>query len=166
MNSDSFLKFLHVCSAGFFSGTLLAMLMVQSLMQRALDDGERKSLARAASTIGRLIVNPLGYAAFFTGILYWVTRYSFNGAGKLLACTPIHVHVMLTFGFLAVGMMQSWKGRARKLSAALETGASSNEIRAHLAKGWTFALLAILFILGAYFAAILKLPNVPPTHCN
>ncbi len=158
-------KLLHVVSVGFFAGSLLAVLMVQSLLQRSLEAKERNVLASAASTVARVIVNPLAILGFLSGLVYWYARQAQFGLGRLMTCTPVYIHIMLTCGFLAVGMVQVWKARARKLAQALEKGAPADEIRAHATRGWIFALLSLLFISTAYAVAILKVPSVIPPAC-
>jgi len=161
----SLLKLLHVVAVGFFAGSLFAMLMVQSLYQRALDGGERLALARVASTVARVVVNPLAYAGFFSGLLFWLASSSQRWSGRLMVCTPVYVHIMLTCGFLALGMAQAWKGMARKLASDLATNAPAAVVRGHMVRGWVFALLALVFISTAYAVAVLKVPNVISPKC-
>jgi hypothetical protein len=145
------LKLLHVVSVGFFSGGLLAMLGVQSLLSRSLDDAERRTLARAVAGVGKLVVVlPLSSLAFVSGLLSWAVTFGFRG--------PPYLHVMLLAGLLAVGMSHAWLARARKLAAALDQGTPYSEAKAHLERGWVFAGLALAFLLIAYVVAVLKVP--------
>jgi hypothetical protein len=166
MNAIQLYKLLHVALVAFFGGSVLAMLMVQSLLQRALDDAERKSLARATSSVARLLVNPLAYAGFLSGLLYWFQTYGqVAGLNHLMACTPIYVHSMLLFGILALGMAQAWKAQARKLVIALDAGKAA-EARGFLSRGWIFAFASFAFIVAAMSVAILRVPNPPLMHCS
>jgi len=158
MESFSLFRLLHLAAAGLFAGSFFAVVMVQSLQQRALDGGERRVLARATGALARVVVNPLAYVAFFSGLLYWFARFSRFGVARLMKCTPIYVHVMLAAGTLAFGFAQMWKARARKLSAAMESGAPAEEVRAHATRGWIFALAALSFIAVAYVVAVLRVP--------
>jgi hypothetical protein len=159
------LRLLHIASVGFFSGSLFSMLMVQSLLQRSVDGPERLVLARTSSTLARVIVNPLAYAGFFSGLLFWYARFSQFGGARLMKCTPVYIHIMLLGGFLAVGFTQMWKARARKLAAALEKNAPADEVRGHIARGWVFALLALGCISTCYAVAVLHVPNKISPSC-
>lgn len=145
------LKLWHVVSVGLFAGAQLTVLTLQSLLWRSLDDAERKHLARACATAGRVLVMPVMYVAFVSGLVYWGVGYSFKGAPN--------IHLMLTAGFLAVGMSSMWKAQARKLSEALEKGTAFAQAKTHLEKGWIFAGLGLLFTLAAYAAAVWKMPS-------
>jgi hypothetical protein len=163
------LRLLHLMSVGFMAGALLTALMVQSLLQRAIEPGDRTSLARTASTLARIVVNPLAYAGFFSGLVYWYgnfsQRYQIQGVGRLMKCTPIYVHIMLACGFLALGMVQVWKGRSRKLADAVEKNAPATELRQHATRGWLFGMLGLFFIGTAYCVAALHLPNKISPAC-
>lgn len=165
MTVDGLWKWLHVMSVGFFGGGLLALLATQSLLLRALDDAERRHLARAGAVAAKLVVVPLMSLGFLSGLAFWWTRYSFNGAGKLMACTPIFVHVMLLGGILALGLAQAWKGRTRKMAEAAERGAPAEEIRGHARKAFLFGGLALVIAIGTFGAATLKVPNPPLRRC-
>lgn len=163
MESTSLFKLLHVASAGFFGGSLLTMLIVQMRLQ-SVTAGERLAAARVLHAAARTVVNPLAILGFASGILYWgVTKGQYGG--RIMACSPVYVHIMLTAGFLAVGFEQMWKARTRKLVEALERSAGDEEVRAHLSRGWTFALLALFFVSTAYAVATLRVPNRISASC-
>ncbi len=145
---DSIWKLWHVISVGLFAGGLLAILVLQGLIAKTTDATARKTLAEAAATAGLRLIMPTMYLAFFSGLLYWAVIFRFKGGP--------YIHVMLTFGFFAVGLAQMWKAQARKLAAALGAGEAAAEV--HLAKGSRFAALAFLLTIAAFIAAILKFP--------
>lgn len=165
MTEYNLYKLLHVASVAFYAGALLAVISVQSLLQRALDDAERKSLARTAYSIARLIVRPFAYAGFLAGLVFWIAWYGRMAGGKLMACTPIYVHTMLLFGFLAVGMTDAWRAQLRRLSQGLDEGKPFVELRKFLSKGWVFAFLALALTSATFAVAILKIPNPPLRNC-
>jgi hypothetical protein len=165
MSLDTLWKLLHVLSVGFFGGGVLALLVAESLILRSLDDADRRSLARAANSSARIAVLPLTYVGFLTGVVFWLSRYSFNGAGRLMACTPIYVHVMLLGGFLAVGMTHAWAGRTRKMALAAEQGAPAEAVRSHARKAFLFGGIALLLTVGTFVVAIVKVPNPPLRRC-
>lgn len=157
-------RLLHVVTMGLFSGALLAMLLLQSLLLRATDDAERRPLARTAATVGRVFVNPAVLFGFTVGVVWWLWFYSARGMNNLMACTPIYVHVMLTFGILAVGFTQMWKKRARLLAEALEKGGIAGG-RTHLQKATLFAGLALAATLAAYVSVLFRVPNPELRNC-
>ncbi len=163
MESVNLFKLLHVASVGFFSGSLLTMLVVQMRLQSVTAE-ERLAAARLVHGAARIVVNPLAILGFLSGLLYWGVLKGQYGA-RIMACTPVYVHIMLGAGFLAVGLTQMWKARARKLVESLEGAASAEQVRAHLSRGWLFALLALLFVSTAYAVATLKVPNRISAAC-
>jgi uncharacterized membrane protein len=165
MDWDGFWRLVHVVSDAFFGGGLLAMVFVQSLLQRSNDDAERKHLARAIHQAARLFVGPSGIVAFVSGFGVLLTRYSFGGLGKVMACAPVYVHLMLAFGLLAIGLGHAWAANLRKLSAALDAGTPFADARRHLQKAWIFVLLAAFFVLAAFTVALLRVPNPPRSGC-
>ncbi len=137
----------HVVSVGLFSGAVLAALAVQSLLSRALEDAERKPLARAAAALGQVAVMPVMYLAFVSGLVYFAV--DFQAIGRL----P-YVHAMFGLGVLAVGMASVWKAKARQLARGLDEGKPYAELKPLVQKGFVFAGLALVFILAAYVAAM------------
>lgn len=165
MTTDALLRLVHVLTVGFFGGSLLSMLFAQGLLTRAATDAARLDLARAAHLVARTVTLPLAYLGFLSGLALMLSRYSLYGAGKVMSCAPVYVHFMLLFGFLAVGMAEMWKARARKLCAALDGGEAFATARSHLARGWMFAVLALAFILAAFVVTMFQVPNPARTRC-
>lgn len=165
MNEYSVFKLLHVGSVAFYAGALLAVVFIQSLVQRSLDEGERKPLVRVAHFVASYVVRWFSYAGFLTGLIFWVGWYGRMAGSRLMACTPIYVHTMLLLGFLAVGMTEAWRGQLRRLSQGLDAGKPFAELRGYLSKGWVFAFIALILVSSTYAVAILKVPNPPLRHC-
>lgn len=165
MSGVLLLQLLHVLTVGFFGGGLLAMMMAQSYLQRSLEDTERRNLAELVSRIVRLLVVPMMTLGFVLGLVLMVWMYGGLGMGKLMACTPVYVHIMMGFGILALGFSQVWKARARKFAAALTAKQPLAEARVHLTRGWIFAWLALAATLVAFAVAVLKVPNPPRSRC-
>jgi hypothetical protein len=161
---DPLLNLLHALTATFFGGALFAMLVVQSLLSRALDDGERRHLARAWHAGARLVVAPLALAGFVLGLVLMFVRYSYHGFGKVFACAPVYVHIMLGFGLLALGFAQVWKAKARKTEQALVAG-NAAEAKSQLNKAWAFAWVAALMVVFALGAGVLKAPSKVSASC-
>jgi hypothetical protein len=162
METQNLFKLLHVASVGFFGGSLLTMLIAQMRVQTT-DAGERLATARLLQSAARMVVNPLAILGFLSGLLYWAITKGQYGS-RIMACSPVYVHIMLGAGLLAVGFTQVWKARTRKLVDALERGAE-DQARAHLARGWTFALLALFFVSTAFAVATLRVPNQISAAC-
>lgn len=166
MSFDGLWNLLHVVTTGFYAGGLLALLLAQSLLLRATDEAERRTLAQVAARIGRLAVVPLVTLGLVSGLAVWVGRYAFNGWGRLFACTPIYVHVMLGAGVLATGLAHAWAARTRRSAEAAERAAGAEEIRGHARKAFLFGGLSLLLALVAFTVAILKVPNPPLRRCS
>lgn len=165
MNAVLFTKLLHVLAVGLFAGALLTMMMVQSLVLRATDDADRRSLARTARLLGRVLVAPLGRTAFAAGLVLMFLAYSGNGFGKVMACTPVYVHIMLGFGIISIGLAEAWKGRTRKFADALEQGTSFADARPHLHKATIFSIVSLVAALAAFYVAFAKVPAKVSARC-
>lgn len=165
MSGVSLVRLLHILSVGFFGGGLLAMMMAQSYLQRALEDGERRHLAGLVHQVVRLLVVPLMGIGFATGLglMFWM--YGSFGASKVMACTPAYVHIMMGMGIVALGFAQAWKARTRKFVQALTAKQPLSEARTHLTRGWIFSGIALAATLVAFAVATLRVPNPPRTRC-
>lgn len=164
---DGLFRLFHVLSVGLFGGSLLSMLVVQSLIGRATQDPERRHLANAAARIARHFTGPMILGGWLIGVVYWISKYSFNGAGKLMACTPIFVHTMLLTGTLALGAAQVWQKKTRQLAGELDKGGAwTQNGRNYLRVSWVTASLAFGFLLFTWFVATLRIPNVELRNCT
>jgi hypothetical protein len=146
-------KLWHVLSVALFVGAIFVMVALQALLEAsARDDAERKGVARVVFLAARLAVMPASYLAFLSGLAYFVWGI------ELFRRTP-HVHVMLLCGFLAVGMGEMWRARARKLHEGLEAGRPFGELRGLVSQGRLFAFGALLLSFAAFFVAIFRVPG-------
>lgn len=164
---DGLFRLFHVLSVGLFGGSLLSMLVVQSLIGRATQDPERRHLANAAARIARHFTGPMILGGWLIGVVYWISKYSSMGAGKLMACTPIFVHVMLLTGTLALGAAQVWQKKTRQLAGELDKGGAwTQDGRKCLRVSWITAGLAMTLLLLTWFVATLRIPNVELRNCT
>lgn len=148
-------KLVHVLSAGLFSGAILALLVLQSLVFRATEEGERKLLARTTARACRALVMPVMYAAYLSGLAYFLAWLD------VFKRMP-YVHVMLLTATLAVGMAEVSRGKARRLSDALDAGKPFADVKSQLDKGWLFALVSLGLLVATFAVAILKVPMPRP----
>jgi hypothetical protein len=143
----TFWKLWHVASVGLFFGAQAVMLALQLRVSRA-GGAERRTLAATNAWAGRVVLMPVMYLAYFSGLAYWGVAFD------LFRAAP-YVHDMLLWATFAVGFAQMWKARARKAAVALAEG-NEAEGAGHLAKGRLFAVLGLLLTLAAYVSAITK----------
>ena len=142
-----FWKLWHVASVGLFFGAQAVMGALHLRAMGARGD-ERRSLAATNAWAGRVVVMPVMYLAYFSGLAYWGVAFD------TFKSSP-YVHDMLLWATFAVGFAQMWKGRARKAAVALAEG-NEAEGAAHLAKGRVFVVLGLVLTLLAYVSALTK----------
>lgn len=163
---DGLFRLFHVLSVGLFAGALLSIVVVQGLIAKAAANPERKVLAEVGARVARQIAGPFILAGWIIGVVYWITKYSTFGAGKLMACTPIFVHSMLLFGTLALGAAQAWKKKTRQVAESLAGGEWGAEGQKSLKVANITATAAMVFLLLSWAVAALKVPDKELTNCK
>lgn len=153
------LRLFHVLTVGLAAGSLLSVAVLQSLAGRATDDAERRHLAGAAGRIARHFTSPMMLMGVVLGLAYWVFLYGAQDFARIMAATPVHVHMMLLLGILALGMTQMWKRRSLGFAAALHGAGFPPHARRELHRVWILAFLALAFTGGAWVVATLKIPR-------
>ncbi|MFM2153458.1 MAG: hypothetical protein RL199_1893 [Pseudomonadota bacterium] len=140
-------KLLHVASVGLFFGAQAVMF---ALHRRAMAAGgsNRRALAETNAWAARVVVMPVMYLAYFSGLGYFAANL------ELFKSAP-YVHDMLLWATFAVGFAQMWKARARKAALALSEGDEAGAA-AHFAKGRFFVIAGLVLSFLAYVSAISK----------
>jgi hypothetical protein len=145
-------KLWHVASVGLFFGAQAVMLALQVRAIGARGE-DRRALAATNAWAARVVVMPVMYLAWLSGLAYWASAFD------ALRSAP-YVHDMLLWATLAVGFAQMWKARARKAAVAFAEG-NEAEGTGHLAKGRLFVVLGLVLTLAAYVSAITKVSFHP-----
>jgi hypothetical protein len=140
-------KLLHVASVGLFFGAQAVMFALHRRAMAATGP-ERRAAAETNAWAARVVVMPVMYTAYFSGLGFFVANLD------LFKSAP-YVHDMLLWATFAVGFAQMWKARARKAAAAIASGDEAGAA-AHFGKGRAFIIAGLVLTLLAYVSAITK----------
>jgi len=154
---------LHQLSMAFVTGGFLALVAATSLLARSIDDTERKHQARLVAGLARFVA-PFMDAGVTLGLVHWLVAYTPYGFGKLMACSPPYLHIMVFGGFVTLGLGHAFRAKARRLSEAAEAG-DQPRAKQLAGKAFLFGVITLGLLAAITVTAVLKVPSGQMLRC-